>query len=56
MTSRKELTAALLSMAALAILIGWILAHNTVATECEKLGSFYVGDKVFKCELKEVKQ
>ena len=28
---------------------GWISAHNTIATECEKLGKFYVGDKVFQC-------
>lgn len=29
--------------------IGWSNAHYTVATECEKLGSFYVGSRVFKC-------
>lgn len=29
--------------------VGWITAHNTVATECTKLGSFYVGNRVFKC-------
>lgn len=28
---------------------GWSNAHYTVATECEKLGSFYVGSRVFKC-------
>lgn len=28
---------------------GWLHAHRTVATECRKLGSFYVGDTVFKC-------
>ena len=28
-------------------------AHLTVASECEKLGSFYVGKKVFKCELEK---
>lgn len=31
------------------MLFGWIFAHNNVATECDKLGSFYVGDKVFNC-------
>lgn len=30
-------------------IIGWVKAHNTVATECTKLGSFYVGNHVFKC-------
>lgn len=29
--------------------IGWSNAHYTVATECEKLGSFYVGSRIFKC-------
>lgn len=30
-------------------LFGWIHAHNTVASECEKLGSFYVGSNVYQC-------
>lgn len=30
-------------------LCGWLHAHNTVASECKKLGSFYVGNTVFKC-------
>ena len=30
----------------------WAMAHGTVAKECEKLGSFYVGDKVYECKLK----
>lgn len=30
-----------------AYLIGWIYAHYTVATECEKLEKFYVGKKCF---------
>lgn len=30
-------------------LFGWIHAHNTVASECEKLGSFYVGSNVYHC-------
>jgi hypothetical protein len=28
---------------------GWGAAHKTVATECERLGSFYVGPKTFHC-------
>lgn len=28
---------------------GWVDAHKEVATECKKLGSFYVGREVFKC-------
>lgn len=30
----------------------WAWAHGTVATECEKLGAFYVGDKVYECKVK----
>lgn len=30
--------------------MGWIGAHQTVKTECRRLGGFYVGDSVFKCE------
>jgi hypothetical protein len=33
------------------MLFGWIFAHSTVATECEKLNSFYVGNKVYFCEV-----
>jgi hypothetical protein len=29
--------------------IGYVIAHSEVARECERLGSFYVGDKIFKC-------
>jgi len=28
---------------------GWGSAHKTVATECERLGSFYVGAKTYHC-------
>lgn len=31
------------------ILIGWVSAHNTIAKECDRLGSFLVGDSVYKC-------
>ena len=36
--------------------VGWQQAHTTVATECTKLGSFYVGDHVFKCTEALVKE
>lgn len=29
--------------------IGWANAHHTVATECDRLGSFFVGKKVYTC-------
>ena len=33
----------------------WAMAHSEVARECEKLGAFYVGNKVFECNRKEGK-
>lgn len=36
-----------------AMLVGSCYAHATVAYECEKLGAFYVGERVFKCALPE---
>lgn len=35
--------------------MGWVYAHTTVAQECEKLGKFYVGKKVFECTKIETK-
>lgn len=32
------------------VLLGWIFAHSEVSTECQRQGTFYVGDKDFKCE------
>lgn len=34
-------------------LFGWCYAHATVATECRRLGRFYVGDTVFVCIAEE---
>ncbi len=36
-----------------AFAFGWMVAHNTVATECNKLGSFYVGSTVYECKGKK---
>ena len=30
----------------------WAWAHHKVATECERLGAFYVNEKTFNCQLK----
>ena len=35
-----------------ACFVTWKQAHNTVATECERLGAFYVNEKTFNCQLK----
>lgn len=34
-------------------LIGWLHAHLAVATECERLGAFYVGKTVYRCTVVE---
>ena len=46
--------AALISLIWLLIgaLAGWVIAHKTIASECKRLGGFYVGDEVFDCKLK----
>lgn len=33
--------------------MGWIAAHSTVASECDRIGSFYVGDTVYVCVKKD---
>lgn len=30
----------------------WVTAHSVVAQECEKLGAFYVGTKVYDCKVR----
>lgn len=32
------------------IMLGWAAAHSTVARECDRLGKFYVGSKVYECK------
>lgn len=32
-------------------LFGWLHAHEVIALECERLGGFFVGKKVFECKL-----
>lgn len=29
--------------------LGFAVAHHTIAMECERLGGFFVGKKVYKC-------
>lgn len=29
--------------------VGWVFAHETISKECDRLGSFYVGSKVYQC-------
>ena len=36
--------------------LGWAITRTTVATECTKLGLFYVDNRVFKCTEVSVKE
>lgn len=33
--------------------LGWGLAHDTVAKECDRLGRFYVVEVVYDCKQEE---
>lgn len=33
-------------------LLGYVMAHNEVSRECERLGGFYVGPKTYACQIK----
>jgi hypothetical protein len=37
---------------AIAVFVGWVAAHSTVAYECKQLGGFYVGKTVYECKVK----
>ena len=28
---------------------GWVYAHHAIATECSRLGGFYVGETTYHC-------
>jgi hypothetical protein len=42
-----------LCLATLIAVFFWANSATTIAKECEKLGSFYVNDKVYTCEAKK---
>jgi hypothetical protein len=29
----------------------WMLSETSIGKDCERLGSFYIGHKVYKCEV-----
>lgn len=37
---------------AFGVMGGWVHAHQTVATECQRLGSFYVASTTYECKAK----
>lgn len=38
---------------ALIFFIAWCIAYGTVKAECEHMGSFLVGTKVFECKVRK---
>lgn len=46
--------AATLVLCGACLVFGWSFAHITIATECERLGTFYVDKNVYKCVKIEV--
>jgi hypothetical protein len=38
---------------ALIFFAAWVLAYSTVQAECTYMGSFLVGTKVFRCEVRK---
>ncbi len=49
---------ALIVYSVIAIIAGvsWVFSASTIASECQKLGAFYVGSTVYECKIKESKQ
>lgn len=43
----------LLALFAVAFFGAWVTSASEIARECEKLGAFYVGNTVYKCEVKK---
>lgn len=40
-------------MAVILFFMGWVFAHSTIATECQRLNAFYVGSTVYTCSASE---
>lgn len=55
MYNLPTLILAMLVTAAIGLVAGTAGTRETIATECEKIGAFYTGGKVYTCNLKETK-
>ena len=49
---KETITALIVSLAIGlgAYFLGWVIARNDFATECERLSRFYVGTQVYECK------
>ena len=50
----EQALAATIFLCGACLVFGWSFAHITIATECERLGTFYVDKNVYKCVKIEV--
>jgi hypothetical protein len=41
----------IIAVVALILLTTWVQSAYHIGADCEKSGGFYIGDKVYKCEL-----
>ncbi len=33
--------------------VSWVFSASTIASECQKVGAFYVGSTVYECKVRE---
>jgi hypothetical protein len=41
------------AVAAILSVLAWSMSATAIGESCYKLGSFYLGDKIYKCEVKK---
>jgi hypothetical protein len=41
----------IVSAVMLVLLTTWSISESSIGKDCERLGSFYIGHKTYKCEL-----
>jgi hypothetical protein len=41
----------IISAVALLLLTTWKISESSIGKDCERLGSFYIGHKTYKCEI-----
>jgi hypothetical protein len=41
----------IVSVIAFVLFTTWMLSETSIQKDCERLGSFYIGHKTYKCEL-----
>jgi hypothetical protein len=55
MISQGSLAAIVFALVVLCCILGFGIGRAEIVTDCEKLGTFRVSDKVFKCQRVDLK-